>query len=373
MIISNTTKYALYRLAAVTAAVALILWGCLWVLTPFVPALIWAMILCLTTWPAFVWLQNRMNGYRTAAALVMTLLLALGFVAPMVFLGSSLADNFGTLYKLFLQNLHHYPQSPPQWLIDIPWLGQEIADLWQRYLSDSKKLSETLTTYAEPLSKSFLAVGASIGRGLLDLSLGILIAFFFFRDGVALARRFRQLLDRFIGPRGQHLLGVFKNTMIAVVYGILGAALAQGTVAGIGFWIAGIPGAPLLGLLTFILSILPFGPPLIWIPATIYLYMQDQIGMAIFMGLWGMLGISAIDNVIRPYFISLSSSLPLLLVLLGVFGGIIAFGFIGLFLGPTLLALAYTLITEWGDPHHQYHHHHAQHDPQHNPLKKPQL
>lgn len=364
MIISNTTKYALYRLAAVTTAVVIILWGCLWVLTPFIPALIWAMILCLTTWPAFLWIQKRMNGYRTAPALVMTLLLALGFVAPLVFLGSSLADNFGALYQLFLQTIHHYPKAPPLWLTNLPWLGEEIAQFWQSYIGDSEKLSETFKNYAEPLSKGFLAVGASIGRGLLDLTLGIIIAFFFFRDGVALARRLRQLIDRFIGPRGQHLMGVFTSTMIAVVYGILGAALAQGTVAAIGFWIAGIPGAPLLGLLTFILSILPFGPPLIWIPATIYLYLQGQLGMAIFMGLWGMLVISAIDNVIRPYFISLSSSLPLLLVLLGVFGGIITFGFIGLFLGPTLLALAYTLIVEW-DPAHHHHH-----DPQHHPLSK---
>ncbi len=135
--------------------------------------------------------------------------------------------------------------------------------------------------------------------------------------------------------------------MIGVVYGMMGTAVAQGTLSAIGFAIAGVPAPVFLGFATFILSFMPLGAPLIWVPAAIWLFASGFTGMGIFMVLWGLLLVSSIDNVIRPYFISLGSNLPLLVTLLGVFGGIIAFGFIGLFIGPTLLAVAYTLIIQW--------------------------
>ena len=175
----------------------------------------------------------------------------------------------------------------------------------------------------------------------------MIAAFFFFRDGAYGARRLRVLVDKVAGPRGRHLLDVAERTMIGVVYGILGTALAQGALAAIGLWLAGVPGALFLGLLTTLLSFIPFGPPAVWLPATIYLFSVDRIEWGIFMGLWGFLVVSTVDNIIRPYFISLGSALPLLLVYLGVLGGIVAFGFLGLFIGPTLLAIAYTIVREW--------------------------
>jgi predicted PurR-regulated permease PerM len=135
--------------------------------------------------------------------------------------------------------------------------------------------------------------------------------------------------------------------MIGVVYGMLGTALAQATVAGIGFWIAGVPGPVFLALLTFLLSPAPIGPPLIWVPAAVWLFLHHHTGMGIFLALWGICGISMIDNVIRPYFISRGSKMPFSLMLLGVFGGIISFGFIGIFIGPTVLSVIYTLLMEW--------------------------
>ena len=131
---------------------------------------------------------------------------------------------------------------------------------------------------------------------------------------------------------------------IGVVYGILGTALAQGVVAGIGFLIAGVPGAALLGLLTFFLSVVPVGPPMIWIPAAIWLFVQGSTGWAIFLGLWGVFVVSMVDNVLKPMIISHGSHLPFMLVLLGVLGGVAAFGFVGIFLGPTLLAVGYRMV-----------------------------
>jgi predicted PurR-regulated permease PerM len=132
-----------------------------------------------------------------------------------------------------------------------------------------------------------------------------------------------------------------------VVYGILGTALAQGILAGMGLWISGVPAPLLLGLLTFFLSLIPMGPPLVWIPATLWLFYRGDPGWGVFMGMWGAVIVSGVDNLLKPYLISRGSNLPFVLVFLGVFGGVIAFGFIGIFLGPTLLAVGYALLQDW--------------------------
>ncbi len=177
--------------------------------------------------------------------------------------------------------------------------------------------------------------------------LSVIIAFFCFRDGVLVASRIRAAADRVAGPRARRLLHVVETTTTGVVWGILGTAVAQGTIAGIGFLIAGVPGAVFLGLMTFFLSFVPMGPPLIWVPVTIWLVSIDSLAWAAFMAVWGFFGVSGVDNVVKPYLISQSSNLPFVLVLLGVLGGVLAFGFIGIFLGPILLAIGYSLVLEW--------------------------
>ena len=132
-----------------------------------------------------------------------------------------------------------------------------------------------------------------------------------------------------------------------MIYGILGTAIAQAIVAGIGFIIAGIPGAVLLSVLTFFFAVVPFGPPLIWLPATFWLFAHEKHGLALFMLLWGIFLISSVDNLLRPYLISQGSKMPFALIFCGVIGGALAFGLVGVFLGPTLLAVAFRLIEEW--------------------------
>jgi predicted PurR-regulated permease PerM len=183
----------------------------------------------------------------------------------------------------------------------------------------------------------------------VQLGLAVFVAFFLFRNGEYAAERMRRAADRLGSARGRYLLQVAGNTVIGVVYGILGTALAQGVLAAIGFLIAGVPGAFLLGLATFFLSIVPVGPPLIWGAAAIWLFYQGSVGWAVFMVLWGVLVISMVDNFLKPIIISRGSSLPFVLVFLGVLGGVVAFGFIGVFLGPTLLAVGYRVVNEWVD------------------------
>lgn len=340
-------KVSLYRLLIVLTAGFLGLIGCFYILRPFIPAMMLALIFSLTTWPAFIWLQNHLKGRITLAASLMTIGLATCFIVPLVFLGSSVAENFTHIFSGLVTTLSEHAQEPPKWIVDLPLFGHQLGETWQTYSADRQKLLDTLTQYAGPASQFVLVLAGVIGKGLIDLTLGIILVYFFFRYGNQAAERIRTLIQAFAGERGQHLLQLSKQTMIGVIYGILGTAIAQGAFAAIGFWIAGIPGAGFLGLITFFLSIIPFGPPLVWVPATLWLMSEGEYYSAIFMAIYGACLISLLDNVIRPYFISVGSKLPILLVLMGVVGGILAFGFIGVFIGPVLLAIAMTLFLDW--------------------------
>jgi predicted PurR-regulated permease PerM len=154
-------------------------------------------------------------------------------------------------------------------------------------------------------------------------------------------------MERLAGLHSVNVLDTVNNTVRGVMYGLVGTALAQGFVATIGFVIAGVPAAMLLGVATFILSLIPVGPPLIWGGAAIWLFYQGSMGWGIFMLLWGMLLISSVDNVVKPLLISRGSNLPFILVMFGVMGGVLAFGFVGIFIGPTLLAVGFSLMKKW--------------------------
>jgi predicted PurR-regulated permease PerM len=321
--------------------------GCFVVLRPFLTALLWATILSISTWPAFRWLEHVLGGRTTFAAALMTVLLGITLLVPIGILGTSLADNFARLSGHLLGAFENGPPAPPPWVAELPYMGTEIVEAWHYYAADTTRFADTVREYVGPATQWLFGLGTKLGRGVLDLTLSVIAAFFFFRDGAHGARRLKVMLDKVAGERGHRLLAVAETTISGVVYGMLGTALAQGALAAFGLWLAGVPGALFLGLITSLLSFVPMGPPFVWLPATLWLFSTGQIGWGIFMGLWGFFVVSAVDNVIRPYFISLGSALPLLLVFLGVLGGIVAFGLLGVFIGPTLLAVGYTLLREW--------------------------
>jgi predicted PurR-regulated permease PerM len=197
-------------------------------------------------------------------------------------------------------------------------------------------------------AKSWLiSAGVAVGQGVTQVLLSAFLAFFLLRDAPELSQRLAVAVERLAGQRGRHLIMVAGNTVRGVIYGILGTAIAQSVVAGFGFWIAGVPGAVLLAVLTFFFAVVPFGPPLIWVPAAFWLFAQGHTGWGIFMLVWGLLVISSVDNVLRPFLISQGSKMPFALIFCGVIGGALAFGLVGVFIGPTLLAVCFRLIAEW--------------------------
>ncbi len=340
-------KAQIYQLVAGLTAVTLIIIGCLIILLPFFPAILLSTIFTLATWPAFEWILSRTKNRTVLASALMTLLLAACFVAPLVIIGTSIAENYQKVYDGITTFLQGDPNTTAASLASVKYIGPYLEKGWLMFSTDKARMLETMKEYARPTSAVLLRMGSTIGYGMLDITLGVIISYFFFRHGTHVAVRIRALSERFGGEYGNKLLGVTTNTLIGVVYGILGTALLQGVIAAIGFMIAGIPGATFLGLMTFFLSLVPMGPPLIWGPAALWLFSEGETGMAIFLVLWGTLVVGSIDNFMKPYFISRGSDLPLLLVLLGIMGGMVAFGFIGIFIGPTLLALAYAMIIEW--------------------------
>ena len=340
-------KTQIYQFIVGISGFVLILLGCMIILSPFFPALLLSVIFALSAWPAFDWLKAKLNNKTSLAAALTTLLLALCFIVPLIIIGTSASENFTKTFAAIQTSLQTGDMTQIAVYIEkIPLVGSHAAEYWLGMTADKEKLKLILQDYAGPTSQGLLELGKTLGYGLLDITIGVIIAYFFFRHGTHVALRVRNLIEKFGGERGEHLLAVTKSTLIGVVYGIMGTALIQGALAAFGFWLADVPGAPFLGLMTFFFSFIPMGPPLIWIPAALWLYSEGQMFWMIFVLLWGALVVGSIDNFLKPYFISKGSNLPFMLVLLGIGGGVLAFGFIGIFIGPTILALAYTIILE---------------------------
>ncbi|OGA37589.1 MAG: AI-2E family transporter [Betaproteobacteria bacterium RIFCSPLOWO2_12_FULL_62_13b] len=329
------------------AAVVIVVVGCYLVLHPFIPAVLFAVVVCSATWPLYMRLRKALWGRPALAALAMSLLLIVLVIGPTVLLAVTLADNLAAMVGTGKAILNGGLIMPPAWVREIPAVGEPLADYWQRLASSGDSLSTQWQGALEPVRKFLLGAGKSAGEGMLQLALASFIGFFFYRDGEALMLAVRNALDQIAAGRGNEFLETIDNTVTGVIHGIFGTGLAQALVALVGFLIAGVPVAFLLAAATFFLSILPIGPPLVWGGAALWLAFDGQTGWAIFMALWGLLAISTIDNLVKPYLISRSSKLPLLLIVLGVFGGVAAFGFIGLFIGPPVLAIGLTLVQVW--------------------------
>jgi predicted PurR-regulated permease PerM len=277
----------------------------------------------------------------------MTLAMVLIVLLPFLIAGMALSDNVRDLTTAAQHWIEQGPPAPPAWLAKVPVVGHQATEYWQSFAADTAKLWTEAQRFIEPVSSWLLKVGLALGGGLLELALSILIAFFLFRDSGSAAERLTAAVGRIAGEQGKHLLTVASNTVRGVVTGILGTALVQAILAGIGFVIAGVPGAALLALLTFFCSVVPVvGTALIWLPAALWLFHQGSTGWGIFMLIWGA-GVANIDNVVKPWLISQGSDMPFILIFFGVLGGALAFGFIGVFLGPTLLAVGYRLVVEW--------------------------
>ncbi|GBQ25069.1 transporter [Acetobacter estunensis NRIC 0472] len=322
-------------------------YGCVIVIAPFLSAIAWAAILTYVTWPILLWHRRHMGP--VAAALCMTLLSSVGILVPLVLVASKgLAEAPRVVTKvtdILLPSLH-LPEVP-RWLARLPLMGDEITRTWVKVGQDLSHVGQSLRPYAGDIAQSVITLLVQVASGGLQLAMALFIAFFFWLSGDSLGHTIRQLIERVALHHADRMLMIVGGTVRGTVYGILGTALVQGVLTGIGLAVVHVPEPILLAVLATLMSVLPIGAPLVWVPAAIWLVAIHHPWRGIILALYGVIFISGADHIIRPIFISRGAQLPYLLTLIGVIGGVLEFGGLGIFLGPVLLAVGYTLTAEF--------------------------
>jgi predicted PurR-regulated permease PerM len=321
--------------------------GCILVLYPFFSSLLWAAILVFTTWPVCEWLHTHARLRRGPAAGVMVALTAVVLVLPLALAAPGGATDVNHLRGVVEDALRAGLPGSPDWLFDIPLIGQTLGNLWNRWAADISIMVEAMQPYFGIVLEGGLGLLLGLANGVLLFVLALFIAFFFYLYGDPIAARLRVILHRIAGARAERLIDVTGATVRGVVYGILLTAIVQGILTAFGLWLSGVPRPVLLGAVAGFLAVLPIGAPLVWIPGALWLMGSGHLGWGIFLAVYGVFAVSGADSVIRPWFIARGAQLPFLLTVLGVLGGAIAFGLIGIFLGPVLLGIGYTLVKEW--------------------------
>ena len=321
--------------------------GCIYILTPFLKAILLAVTLCVSTWSLFRKAEKRLGRHPTAAALLMTLATAGLLLLPLLALGANLADDVARLTGA-VRTAIDQGLPPPGWLGRVPVIGHEAERVWLQASEGGQGFGPLLAPYVGPLREWALRQGGMLLSGTLQVVFAIVLAFFLYRDGAYVERRLEWAMARLGGWRARRVLKAAGATIKSVVNGVLGTALIQGILLGFSFWLAGVPGAIVLGAVGVVLSLVPMGLLLLWLPAGFWLMSDGHTGWAIFvMALNGLL-VGNLDNVLRPYLISRDIRMPMVLICLGVLGGLLTFGIIGVFLGPVLLAVAHSLFQDWG-------------------------
>ena len=316
------------------------------VIAPFVVPLLWASILCFASWPAAAKIRVWCNNRDTLAACICTLFAAITLFLPLIWLAWLAQQELTSAYPA-LQAFLTEPLQIPVFIKNLPWLGDWLNGWLAHLVTQPDGVSIAIKTWLGSHISDITALAGGVGKNLVKMLFVVIILFFFYRDGARIMQQIKHVLARFIGPQAHDYLHAAGTTTRAVVYGVLLTAAIQGMVAGIGYWVAGIASPVIFGIVTAMLALIPFCTPLAWGSAGLWLIMQGNTAEAIGIWLWGAIVVSQLDNVLRPIFISSVSAIPFLLVLFGVLGGLLAFGLIGLFLGPIILTVAWSVWREW--------------------------
>ena len=316
-----------------------LLLGCYLVVRPFLTALLWGAIIAMSTRGLFQRCLRLVRGRRKLAAGLATTCLVAILLVPVAALAVNVAGGMPKLLEWFNGMLAGGLREPPAWLTGIPLIGRRVTEWWQAAAADPEALRQQLRPFAKPVKDFLVTAAAGIGVGVLEFALSLFIAAILYVKGARVAEVVDRIAFRLGGEFGKRQIAVVRSTVRSVFKGLLGTAVVQAVLAMIGFWIAGISNILLLGMGTFFLSVVPGGPTLLWLPAALWLQANGSTGRAIFLGLWGLVVIGGADNVIRPLLIGKGTDAPMALIFLGVIGGVLAFGFLGLFIGPTLLTV----------------------------------
>jgi predicted PurR-regulated permease PerM len=320
-----------------------------WILWPFLPATIWATTLVVATWPLMLQVQRRLWNLRALAVTVMTLALLLVFVAPFWLAAATIAQNFDTLVGWGHAIVAFRLPPPPVWIHRLPLFGTQIATLWLKVeASGVDELAAKAAPYAGGAAGWFVGALGGLGITIVQLLLTLVIAAVLYAGGdraEVVAERFGH---RLAGDRGREAVRLAGHAIRSVALGVVVTALLQSIMTGAGLYVAGVPLATVLTAVTFMLCIAQIGAGGVLIPAVVWLFWSGEPGWGTALAIWSVVVLS-LDNVVRPLLMRKGVHLPFILLLAGVIGGLIAFGLVGIFLGPVVLAVAYTLLLAWLD------------------------
>ena len=336
----------------IEAALALLLVSVLiaasfWVLLAFVGVLTYAVILATATAGLFDWIVGLLNGRRRLAAVLFGVVAVAIIVVPLVYLCSAIAD-YLTVAEAWLSSASTRGiPNLPDWISGLPVVGNKASAAWQQFQREGLVWMERYQTQLAAAGRWLLNFGAGLVGAVLEIFVGIIVAAIFHASRRTVLRFVSAIMVRIVGPKGPELLSAAGRAISGVAIGVIGTALIEGVLAWIGFAIAGLASAIALAAATFFLAVIQIGPLLVWLPVAIWLGSEGLTGWAIFIGAWGIILLMGADNIVKPMLIARSGQLPMLVLFMGVIGGLAAWGFTGMFIGATTLAILWTVLETW--------------------------
>ncbi|WP_227431294.1 AI-2E family transporter [Psychrobacter sp. I-STPA6b] len=345
-----TKELVIQRLLAVTLLVALFIL-CFQVIQFFIVPALWAAILAYVTFPIYKFFHHKVKFSPDFSAAIMTVTISLMIGVPLVIGVFILQQEAISLYTTLIHRIKVGYVDLPESIKNLPVIGQQIKDtLWEINKDPEGSMAAFKAWINSHLYYGKVALDVVLSS-LAKLGMALMTLFFFYRDGVSLVKQIRQALRNIIGNRIDDYIDSVGATTQAVVYGIGLTALAQALLAGVGYFFAGAPSPILLTLMTFVVALIPFGTPFAWGGVSLWLLSQGHATEGIGLALWGIFVISWVDNLIRPIVISGATKIPFIIIFIGVLGGLTAFGFVGLFIGPVVLAIGLAVWREWISQH----------------------
>jgi len=341
------TRPDLTRTVLAVLFIGLLIGLSLWILRPFLAAIVWATMIVVSTWPAMRAVQAWVGGKRSWAVAAMTLALFIVMILPFPAAIGTLVINAGEMADWAKSITAFKIPPPPDWLTALPLIGDALARLWERLSTlGIEDWAREAAPYAGAVGKWFAAQVGNIGLLFVEFVMTIVIAAILYAEGEWAAEQVLRFGRRLAGANGETSVRLAAQAIRGVALGVVVTALVQSVIGGIGLAVAGVPFAGVLTLLMFMFSVAQVGAVPVLVPAVIWLYWTGRTG-------WGTvllivtIVVGTLDNFLRPILIKKGANLPLLLVFTGVVGGLISFGLIGIFIGPVVLAVAYTLLLAW--------------------------
>ncbi|HZF26839.1 MAG TPA: AI-2E family transporter YdiK [Steroidobacteraceae bacterium] len=344
---TTTARVDLTRIFLVILIIAVLIVGSLWTLLPFMAAIIWAATIVIATWPMLLRAERWAGGRRSVATALLTIVMLAMFIVPFGLaigvLIDAASEGIELVRKLATQGL----PALPSWVSGVPWVGPKIALKWQELTAGGPEaVASVLRPYAASTANWVLSITGGLGAVTLHFLLTIVIAAILYTNGEATAKGILLFAHRIGGERGERSIRLAGQAIRGVALGVVLTAIVESIIAGLGLWLAGVPRPGLLVALIFVLAVAQLGPMPVLIPAVIWLFWSGSIVWGVVLVVFTVV-VAVVDNVMKPVLIRRGVDLPLLLIVAGVIGGLIGFGVIGLFIGPVILAVTYTLLESW--------------------------